>query len=66
MTRSLPRPRQYAIIINTLMSGSIIPACAVVLLISLYRLCRLALDRHRLTRWEPAWAATGPQWTSHE
>ena len=61
-----PPPRQYDIIGNTLISGSIIPACAAVLLIYLYRLCRLALDRHRLARWESAWAATGPQWTSHE
>ena len=61
-----PPPRQYDIVVNTLISGSIIPACAAVLLIYLYRLCRLALDRHRLARWESAWAATGPQWTSHE
>ena len=34
-----PPPRQYDIIVNTLISGSIIPACAAVLLIYLYRLC---------------------------
>ncbi len=59
-------PRQYDIIVNTLMSGSIVLACAAVLLIYLCRLCRLALDRHRLARWESAWAAAGPQWTGHE
>jgi hypothetical protein len=61
-----PPPRQYDTIGNTLISGSIIPACAAVLLIYLYLLGRLALDRHRLARWVSAWAATGPQWTSHE
>jgi hypothetical protein len=61
-----PPPRQYDTIGNTLISGSIIPACAAVLLIYLYLLGRLALDRHRLARWVSAWAATGPQWTSRE
>lgn len=29
-----------------------------------YVLCRIALDRHRLARWDEAWAVTGPRWTS--
>jgi hypothetical protein len=37
---------------------------AAVVLILCYFLCRMVLDRHRLARWESAWAAVGPRWTS--
>jgi alkylmercury lyase len=29
-----------------------------------YALCRLALDRRRLSAWESAWALIGPRWTT--
>ncbi len=35
----------------------------IALLIS-YALCRLVLDRRRLTAWESAWSLTGPRWTT--
>ena len=50
-------------IVDALIADIIITADAAVVLILCYKLCRLALDRHRLARWESAWAATGPQWT---
>jgi hypothetical protein len=33
-------------------------------LLTIYGLCRLALDRRRLSAWESAWTLTGPRWTS--
>lgn len=39
-------------------------AGAALVLALCYSLCRIVLDRHRLARWESAWAATGPRWTS--
>ena len=58
-----PSLGQDDIILNTLIAGTIIPAGAAMLLFYCYRLCRLALDRHRLARWGQAWTATGPRWT---
>jgi hypothetical protein len=49
---------------NALFAGLTITAGAAVALILCYLLCRMALDRHRLARWESAWAAVGPRWTS--
>ncbi len=46
--------------------GVIVTAGAVLPLLLCYRLCRVALDRHRLARWESAWAVTSPRWTSHQ
>jgi hypothetical protein len=63
--QSLPAG-QDDIILNTLTVVTVILAVAAVLLLYCYRLCRLALDRHRLARWELAWAATGPRWTSRQ
>ena len=45
----------------TVISGT---AAAALVLTLCYSLCRIVLDRHRLARWESAWAATGPRWTS--
>lgn len=62
-----PPPGQRDMILDALfdalIAGLIITVGAAVLLIFCYRLCRLALDRHRLARWGSAWVATGPQWT---
>jgi hypothetical protein len=49
---------------SALVAGLTITAGATVVLILCYLLCRMVLDRHRLARWESAWAAVGPRWTS--
>jgi hypothetical protein len=59
-----PPPARYDIILNMLLAAAMVLAGAGVLLICCYLLCRVALDRHRLARWEQAWAVTGPRWTS--
>ena len=51
-------------VFNALFADSMITADAGAALILCYLLCRIALDRHRLARWESAWAAVGPRWTS--
>jgi hypothetical protein len=61
-----PPPARRDILANALIVGAIIPEGAAALLICCYRLCRLALDRHRLASWGQAWAATGPRWTSRQ
>lgn len=52
------------IVSDALFAGSMITAGVGVAVILCYVLCRIALDRHRLARWESAWAAVGPRWTS--
>jgi hypothetical protein len=59
-------PEQSDILVNALIADIIITAGAAVLLVYCYRWFRRGLDRHRLTRWAWAWAAIGPQWTSHQ
>jgi len=49
---------------DALLAGTTITVGAAVALILCYRLCRAVLDRHRLARWDSAWAVVGPQWTS--
>jgi hypothetical protein len=61
-----PPPDKADVVANTLIAGAFIPAAAALLLTCCYRLCRLALDRHRLARWAQAWAAAGPRWTSRQ
>jgi hypothetical protein len=51
-------------VLTALLAGVTVTAGAAVVLILCYHLCRMVLDRHRLARWESAWAATGPRWTS--
>jgi hypothetical protein len=51
-------------IFNALSAAITTTAGAAVVLAVCYSLCRMALDRHRLARWEAAWAAVGPRWTS--
>ncbi len=58
-------PRSLAdMIFTALLIGGIAMAGVSVVLTVCYLLCRMALDRHRLARWESAWAAVGPRWTT--
>jgi len=59
-----PPPGPGVTILTALFAGFGVMAGAAVVLGLCYRLCRAALDRHRLARWESAWAAIGPRWTS--
>ncbi|MGH3153071.1 MAG: Rv1733c family protein [Streptosporangiaceae bacterium] len=59
-------PSQGDIVTNALIAGTVGVVGAALLLMCCYRLCRLALDRHRLARWGQAWAATGPRWTTRQ
>ena len=59
-----PPGGQIAMIVNALaVSAAVVGGAGIALLIS-YALCRLALDRRRLTAWESAWSQTGPRWTT--
>ena len=59
-----PPPSSDGMILTALVAGITATAGAAAVLILCYLLCRIVLDRHRLARWESAWAAVGPQWTS--
>jgi hypothetical protein len=59
-----PPPAQDEIVADALTAGAVLATGAGALLAFCYWLARRALDRHRLTRWEQAWAVTGPRWTS--
>lgn len=59
-----PPPSPIDIVLTALLAAVTVIAAAAVALILCYHLCRMVLDRHRLARWESAWAATGPRWTS--
>src|SRR6266704_2312644 len=59
-----PPPSPGDMIFSALFAGITATACSAVALILCYLLCRMVLDRHRLARWESAWAAFGPRWTS--
>jgi hypothetical protein len=58
-----PPPAQDEIVANALTAGAVLSTGAGALLAFCCWLARRALDRHRLARWERAWAATGPRWT---
>ena len=60
----VPPPSPGVTILTALFAGFGATAGAAVMLGLCYRLCRTALDRHRLARWESAWTAIGPRWTS--
>jgi hypothetical protein len=60
----LPPLGQGAMIFNALAAAITTTAGVAVALVLCYALCRTALDRHRLARWEAAWAAVGPRWSS--
>jgi len=57
-------PSPEDMILTALCVGFTTTVAAAVMLVLCYYLGRMALDRHRLARWESAWAAVGPQWTS--
>ena len=57
-------PSAFNMIFNALFDGITATAGSAAALILCYLLCRMALDRRRLARWESAWTAVGPRWTS--
>jgi hypothetical protein len=57
-------PSRGDLIADALATGISSTAGAALVLALCYSLCRIVLDRHRLARWESAWAATGPRWSS--
>lgn len=59
-----PPGEQIAMIVNALVLGVAMAGGAAVALLICYVLCRLVLDRRRLTAWESAWSLTGPRWTT--
>jgi hypothetical protein len=59
-----PPGGQVAMIVNALVLGVAMAGGSAVALVICYALCRLALDRRRLTAWESAWSLTGPRWTT--
>ena len=58
-------PSRSDLIVDALFAGISVMAAAALALFLCYLLCRVVLDRHRLARWESAWATTGPRWTRH-
>ena len=46
------------------MAGVTVTEGAALVLILCFLLCPMVLDRHRLARWESAWATVGPCWTT--
>jgi hypothetical protein len=52
-------------VVAALFADLCVTAAAAVVLLLCYLWCRVVLDRHRLAKWESAWAAAGPRWTSH-
>jgi hypothetical protein len=59
-----PPADQAAMIIYALGAGAVVAGLSGLALLSVYALCRLALDRRRLAAWESAWDRTGPRWTT--
>ena len=59
-----PPPSTDSMFFTALFTGITVTAGATVALILCYLFCRATLDRHRLARWESAWPAVGPRWTS--
>jgi hypothetical protein len=59
-----PPPGPVDMIFTALIAGITVTEGAALVLILCYLLCRMILDRHRLARWESAWATVGPRWTS--
>jgi hypothetical protein len=58
-------PSARDLVVDALFAGISVTAAAALVLVVCYLSCRVILDRHRLARWEAAWAAVGPRWTSH-
>jgi hypothetical protein len=61
---AVPPGGQVAMIVNALVLGVAVAGGAAVALLICYVLCRVVLDRRRLTAWESAWSLTGPRWTT--
>ena len=59
-----PPPSSIDIILTALIVGLATLLSAALVLTLCYRVCRMVLDLHRLRRWESAWAAIGPRWSS--
>ena len=59
-----PPADQAAMTLYALAAGAAVAGLAGLALLSVYALCRLALDRRRLAAWESAWDRTGPRWTT--
>jgi hypothetical protein len=59
-----PPPGPVDMIFTALVAGITATEGATLVLVFCYLLCRMVLDRHRLARWESAWATVGPRWTS--
>lgn len=60
---AIPPVGQAGAALNAVMISVAAVLGAGTVLIICYGLCRLALDRRRLTAWESAWTLTGPRWT---
>ena len=59
-----PPADQTAMIIYSLVAGAMVAVAAATVLLGIYALCRVVLDRRRLAAWESAWDRTGPSWTT--
>ena len=59
-----PPADQTVMIIYSLVAGAMVAALAGMVLLGVYALCRVALDRRRLAAWDSAWDRTGPSWTT--
>jgi hypothetical protein len=59
-----PPADQTVMIIYSLAAGAMVAVAAAIVLLSIYALCRVVLDRRRLAAWESAWRRTGPTWTT--
>jgi hypothetical protein len=60
-----PPQSPAGMIATALVAGVTTTIVTATVLILCYWLCRAALDRHRISGWESAWAVVGPRWTSH-
>jgi multisubunit Na+/H+ antiporter MnhC subunit len=59
-----PPPSPIEVILTALIAGFATTIGAALVLTLCYHGCRMVLDLHRLRRWESAWAAVGPRWSS--
>lgn len=59
-----PPPSPVDMILTALAIGLITTVGAALVLTLCYQVCRMVLDLHRLRRWESAWTAVGPRWSS--
>jgi hypothetical protein len=57
-------PSRADMIFAALMAALTVTEGATLVLVFCYLLCRMVLDRHRVARWESAWARVGPHWTT--